>query len=489
MQKMKWSVIAFAVAAASTQMAAASQQSESNGFIEDSKLDLHARTLYFNRDFRNGDGWVSPSNAKKAGWGTDGADIENTRAPYMNGVKHKGYREDFGLGLKAIYESGFTQGTVGFGVDVFGLQGIKLDTGGGRQGNNQFPTDGRSGKAQDNYSQAGAAVKARISSTTLKYGQQFVDLPVLSTDDSRLLPESTTGFLVTSEEIDGLVVHAGHFTALSGMDQSYRDSANDGWLRSIDLIGARYSFTDNLSAAYYYSDAELGHKNAGDRLEAKRQYLNVNYNYPLAENQSVTVDFNAYNTRIDDKDLQAGGWSQWNNSNSKTSKNNIRSLAIAYNINAHTFTIGAQKVEGSLNGGFNSELGDYAGGGTMYFLNDVQYNNFAAKGEKSYQVRYDLDFAQFGVPGLSFMTRYVRGSNIANNVWDLNTGAMTERNNGKNWERNTDVRYVVQSGAAKDLSLHLRNSTYRGNKAAHEGASTADVNEVRFIVEYPLSIL
>ncbi|NLY15882.1 MAG: OprD family porin [Gammaproteobacteria bacterium] len=440
MQKMKWSVIAFAVAAASTQMAAASQQSESNGFVEDSKLDLHARTLYFNRDFRNEDS------------------------------TQQSYREDLGLGLKAIYESGFTQGTVGFGVDVFGLQGIKLDTGGGRQGNNQFPTDGRSGKAQDNYSQAGAAVKARLSNTTLKYGQQFVDLPVLSTDDSRLLPESTTGFLVTSEEIDGLVVHAGHFTALSAMDQSYRDSANGGELRSLDLIGARYNFTDNLSAAYYYADADLGHK--GERLEAKKQYLNINYNHPIADNQSVTVDFNAYSTRVRDRDN-----AYWlTTSDARTGKNNVRSLAVAYNIGSHTFTVGTQTVEGNLNGGYAY---GYDGGGSVYLLNDVQYNDFRAKGEDSWQVRYDLDMAQFGVPGLSFMTRYVRGTNIENNG----------RNNGKNWERDTDVRYVVQSGAAKDLSLHLRNATYRANGAAHAATGNRDVNEVRFIVEYPLSIL
>ncbi len=53
MQMIKLSVIALAVAAASTQMAVASQQSESNGFIEDSSLNAHARALYFNRDFRN----------------------------------------------------------------------------------------------------------------------------------------------------------------------------------------------------------------------------------------------------------------------------------------------------------------------------------------------------------------------------------------------------------------------------------------------------
>ena len=434
MQKMKWSVIAFAVAAASTQMAVASQQSESNGFIEDSKLDLHARTLYFNRDFRDGD-------ATSYG---------------------KGYREDFGLGLKAIYESGFTQGTVGFGVDVFGMTGIRLDGGRGRNGNGLFPTRDND-KPETSYGQSGAAIKARLSNTTLKYGNQFVDLPVFSMDDARLLPESATGFLVTSEEIDGLVLHAGHFTGISAKAQTGRDSSNAGDLRSIDLAGARYNFTDNLSAAYYYADAKVGHK-GDDRARNKKQYLNVNYVHPIADDQSVTVDFNAYSTRLRDRE------------DASTSKNNVRSLAVAYNIGAHTFTVGGQKVEGNHEGGY--EYG-YDGSGSVYILNDVQYNDFRAKGEKSYQVRYDLDFAQFGVPGLSLMTRYVRGTNIANGT----------RNNGKNWERDTDVRYVVQSGFAKDLSLHLRNATYRGNKAAHASAGTNDINEVRFIVEYPLSIL
>ena len=205
MQMIKLSVIALAVAAASTQMAVASQQSESNGFSVASSLNAHARALYFNRDFRND-----------------------------SGSSNNSYNEESGLGLKAIYESGFTQGTVGFGVDAFGLQGIKLDSGKGRHGNSMFPTDGRSGKAQDNYSQAGGAVKARISSTTLKYGEQFVDLPVLSTDDSRLLPETATGFLVTSNEIENLELHAGHFTALTAMEKTYHDSSNDGLLKALD---------------------------------------------------------------------------------------------------------------------------------------------------------------------------------------------------------------------------------------------------------------
>lgn len=438
MQMIKLSVIALAVAAASTQMAVASQQSESNGFIEDSKLDAHARVLYMNRDFRNGATHVSTANAAKG--------------------QRNGYREDLGLGLKAIYESGFTQGTVGFGVDAFGLQGIKLDSGGGRMGNNLFPEESN-GKAVDNYSQAGGAVKARLSNSTLKYGEQFVSLPVLATDDSRLLPETATGFLVTSNEIENLELNLGHFTALTAMDQTHHDSSNKGLLRSLDLVGGRYNFTDDLSVAYFYSDADLGHKGA-DEARVKKHYTNVNYNLPLAEQQNLNFDFNMYNTKYNDKVA------------SDKSKNNVWSLAAAYTIGAHTFTATHQRVTGGLDGGY---LYGYDGGSAVYLANDVQYNGFHQKGEKSFQARYDIDMATLGVPGLSFMTRYVRGSNI-------DSGA---RNDGKNWERDIEAKYVLQSGVAKDLAFRVRQATYRANDAA----DTRDNNEVRLIVEYPLSIL
>lgn len=430
MQMIKLSVIALAVAAASTQMAVASQQSESNGFIEDSKLDAHARVLYMNRDFRND-----------------------------TGSARKSYREDTGLGLKAIYESGFTQGTVGFGVDAFGLQGIKLDSGRGRNGNGQFPNE-RNGKAKDNSSQAGGAVKARLSNTTLKYGEQFVDLPVLSTDDSRLLPETTTGFLVTSNEIENLELNLGHFTALAAQDAVSHDSNYDGVLRSLDLVGGRYNFNDALSAAYYYSDAKLGHN--VDSSTAKKHYTNLNYDLGLANQQSINFDFNMYNSKFKDK------------GQSKES-NNVWSLAAAYSLTpAHTFTAAYQIVSGGNDNGY--EYG-YDGGGAVYLANSVQIHDFEQKGEKSFQARYDLDMATYGVPGLSFMTRYVRGSNI--------DSAATGRNNGKNWERDTEAKYVLQSGAAKDLSFRVRQATYRANDAANY----TDINEVRLIVEYPLSIL
>ena len=59
MRVMKWSMIALAVSAGTTQFAMASSQDESKGFIEDSSLTSKTRMLYMNRDFRNGGGNIA----------------------------------------------------------------------------------------------------------------------------------------------------------------------------------------------------------------------------------------------------------------------------------------------------------------------------------------------------------------------------------------------------------------------------------------------
>lgn len=422
MQVMKWSVIALAVAAGTSQMAVASSQSESNGFIEDSSLNVLTRSVYFNRDWRNGPG------------GND-----------------DGKAEEWGLGFISTFESGFTQGTVGFGVDAIGLLGLKLDSGKGRAGTGLFPT-GSDGRSQDDYSEAGGAVKLRVSSTVLKYGTQFTALPVLSTDDSRLLPQTTEGFLLTSNEIEGLELHAGHFTAMNAQDATGRDSYGEGILKSIDVAGGTYSFTDNLAASLYYSDNED---------IAKKYYGNLNYNFDVAEGQNLGFDFNIYRTKYD-KEYTGTGSSE---------DNTIWSLSSTYGIGAHAFTIAYQKSSGDTS--YDYDIGD--GGGTIWLANSIQRSDFNAKDEKSAQLRYDLDFADYGVPGLQFMARYVKG-------WDMDTGNAAQ---DKEWERNVQVTYTLQDGPAKDLMLRVRQATYR----ADDGYQGGKIDEVRLIAEYPLSIL
>ena len=427
MRVMKWSMIALAVSAGTSQLAMASAQDESKGFIEDSKLNVKTRMLYFSRDFRNN----APGSQSRV--------------------------EETGLGFLGTFESGFTQGTVGFGVDAIGMLGLKLDSGKGRAGTGLFPT-GSDGRSQDEYSEGGGAVKMRISNTVLKFGDQFTALPVLATDDSRLLPEVAEGGLITSNEIDGLTLHAGHFTALNAQAQTYHDSLN---LTEANVFGGTYAITDSLSTSVYYSRIE-------DHF--RKWYGNINWALPISDKQGLVFDFNIYDTKSIGNNL-TGAWVSKSDGTNELD-NIAASLSGAYNIGAHTFTLAYQKVSGD---------GDYAygvdGGGTVFLANSVARSDFNAEDEKSWQARYDLNFAEFGVPGLTFMTRYVRG-----------TGATTRTtDSGKEWERDIDVKYVMQSGPAKDLSFRVRQATYRSSDGVYYGSSSID--ELRLIVEYPLSIL
>ncbi|ATP46392.1 MULTISPECIES: OprD family porin [Pseudomonas] len=427
MRVMKWSMIALAVSAGTSQLAFASAQDESKGFIEDSQLNVKTRMLYFSRDFRN-----NPAGTQSR--------VEET-----------------GLGFLGTYESGFTQGTVGFGVDAIGMLGLKLDSGKGRAGTGLFP-QGSDGRSQDDYSEGGGAVKMRISNTVLKFGDQFTAMPVFATDDSRLLPEVAEGGLITSNEINGLTLNAGHFTAMNAQAQTYHDSLN---LTEANIFGGTYAFTDSLSTSVYYSHIE-------DHF--RKWYGNINWALPISDKQGLVFDFNIYDT----KSIGANRTGAFVTKSDGTNEldNIAASLSAAYNIGAHTFTLAYQKVSGD---------GDYAygvdGGGTVFLANSIARSDFNAEDEKSWQARYDLNFAEFGVPGLTFMTRYARG-----------TGATTRTtDDGKEWERDVDVKYVMQSGPAKDLSFRVRQATYRSSDGVYYGSSSID--ELRLIVEYPLSIL
>ena len=115
----------------------------------------------------------------------------------------------------------------------------------------------------------------------------------------------------------------------------------------------------------------------------------------------------------------------------------------------------------------------------------MNFSDFNGANERSVQLRYDLDMASYGIPGLNFSVRYVKGDDIDGSKADPQGGyAGLQGDGGRHWERNLDLRYVVQSGAAKDLSLRLRHATHRANQAQGE----ADVDEVRLIAEYPLQI-
>ena len=98
MLKQRMSLIALGIL--STSQAMANDQAESKGFVEGSSLKVLLRNAYINRDYKDG-------RPDKSEWGQAAI---------------------------GTFSSGFTQGTVGVGVDVIGQYAIRLDGGKGRSG-------------------------------------------------------------------------------------------------------------------------------------------------------------------------------------------------------------------------------------------------------------------------------------------------------------------------------------------------------------------
>ena len=448
MRVMKWSMIALAVAAAaSTQLATAapfvSDQAEAKGFVEDSTLNLLVRNYYFNRDNKDG--------------GRD--------------------QKDWTQGIWANYSSGYTQGLIGVGVDAYGYLAIKLDGGDGTSGSGNMSrsdTVNANGSRDVNDSQgkAGGAVKFRVSKTELKVGDmQPSTSPVFAVGGSRILPQTASGIQLQSSEIKDLDLEAGHFYSGSSQDKNARDGdlfANYAGVSAnkIDYFGGKYGFTENLSASLY-----------GAKLEDiwNQYYANVNLTTPFGGDTSLNTDFNIYRT-TDTGSAEAGDIS-----------NTTFSLATALSfLKAHTFTLAFQKVNGDTPFDYIGVGKNNRGGDSIFLANSIQYSDFNGAGEKSVQARYDLKMAEYGVPGLSFMVRYVKG-------WDIdgtNTPAGSAYaglygEDGKHHETNFEAKYVVQSGPAKDLSFRIRQAWHVANADEGEG----DVKEFRLITEYPLNIL
>ncbi|UMZ12439.1 OprD family porin [Pseudomonas sp. MPFS] len=428
MFKQRICLIALGILSATQAMA--DGQADAKGFVEDSSLKVLLRNAYINRDKKDG-------NDDQREWGQAAI---------------------------GTFSSGFTQGTVGVGVDAFGLYALRLDKGShsGGQGIDFFKRSEHGNKTPaGDLAKAGAAVKFRFSNTVLAYGDQMPALPVLNYDNARLLPESYTGTLITSKEIKGLELNAGRFTAESRKSAEGRDS---GGLKSINVLGGSYQFTEQFKGALYASDVE-------DVL--KKQYVNLNYVFPLATDQSLTLDFNGYRTKLDKS------YAEFKNAGGQDNK--IWSLAATYATGPHSFTLAHQRSTGDSHlgyayGGYQREQRRVGDGGNTIYLANSYWSDFNAEDERSWQLGYGLDFGAFGVPGLTYNVAYVRGDNITTST----SSGGTER------EIFNQLKYVVQSGPAKDLSVKVRSSILRVSQKSSEYNDSG--NELRVFVDYPINV-
>ncbi|MBD9586308.1 OprD family porin [Pseudomonas sp. PDM03] len=389
------------------------------GFVDDAKATLNLRNFYINRNFTN--------------------------PTYPQG-KAEEWTQNFILDAK----SGFTPGPVGFGVDVLGLYSQKLDGGKGTGGTQLLPIHD-DGRPADNFGRMGVALKGKISKTELKVGEWMPILPILRSDDGRSLPQTFRGGQVTSTEISGLTLYGGQFRQNSPRnDASMEDMSMNGKAAftsdRFNFGGGEYLFNEKRTqvGVWYAELSDIYHQ----------QYFNLSHSQPIGD-WTLGANLGFFNGKEDGSAL-AGDLDN---------KTTFAMLSAKYGGN--TFYVGLQKLTGDnawmrVNG---------TSGGTL--ANDSYNSSYDNAREKSWQLRHDYNFVALGIPGLTMMNRYISGDNV-------HTGAITD---GKEWGRESELAYTIQSGVLKNLNVKWRNASIR------KDFSNNEFDENRIIINYPISLL
>ena len=453
---MKKSTLALAVA-----LGAIAQHAGAAGFIEDSKATLGLRNFYINTDNRDGHpSATSNTRSKNAEWGQ-------------------------GFDLRFI--SGYTQGTVQFGVDAIGLYGVRLDSSRAEHGNYNgtasggtvFPSDGN--KAVHDYASLGVTGKVKISQTELKLGTLQPKLPVIVTNDGRLLPQTFQGGQITTNDIKDLTLVAGQIEKAKGRNSTDSDQlslagANTRgatWRDSNKFYyaGGDYKVTKDLTAQYYYGNLEDFYK---------QHFLGLTHNWSIGPGV-LKSDLRYFNSSDDGANghdsayYTSGNYNGFSGGKGKVD-NNLYSGLFLYTVAGHTFGGGYQVSNGSSDFPWLNQ-GD---GSSAYITTDMQIQKFARAGERTWQARYAYDFAKVGVPGLTAGVVYLKGSDIDT------VGAnptRTEITGQSEWERDITVAYVIPEGPLKNLGVAWKNAMWRTDLA-----NTRSQDENRLIVSYSLPL-
>ena len=409
-----------------------------DGFVEGSHLSVNTRNYYMNRDRRD---------------------------------VHSDDSKEWGQGFLGTFESGYTQGTVGFGLDAHAMLGLKLDGGGGTDGSSILPYGSGNGKAPGSFSTAGGTLKMRALDTELKAGDLFLNNPVIAGGMTRMLPQTFRGVTLANHSLDGWLFEGGQasFTKLYNQSGHQRIGTSYGALPShtdaqhMNWAGVSFSGMPGLTSNLYASEL----KDVWNQY-----YYDLDYTYALNDLVSLNPGLHYYHT-------QDTGQSLLGNID-----NNTYSLHFSVGVGHHSVTAAYQRVNG------NTPFDYIAQGDSVYLDNSQQYSDFNGPNERSWKLKYAYDFSGLGMPGLTSAVSYISGKTDLTSVDPQSRGYSrwysAEGKDAKHWERDIDLKYVVQGGKAKDLAVRLQWATNRGSNGY--SAVDNDVDEYRVIVDYPINL-
>lgn len=368
-------------------------------------------------------------------------------------------------GVMANFESGYTGGLIGFGVDASLYAALKLDGGAGAE-NMVHVAKGGGGSHQLAWAYPGRYnVKARVSNTVFKYGLQTVDNPFMAPHDNRALPPAFLGAALLSREVRDMTLEAGSFTkniarghtTLTSLMTQYGETR----ISRVSYVGGKWSYSPNGELALYANQAD----------DVWRQYYaSVQHSLGSPATIKWTGFGNVYSTHDTGRARQGA------------INNNAYSLSLAAQHGAHELLLGYQQILGD-------QFFDYLSETDGIALANSAAADYNAPHEKSLQLRYTFYGEQAGLPGFKAMLWGLTGwgaDGRAGAANDPSQSSIYWRNGapvqGRHHEFGVSPSYTVQRGKLKDARIAFIAMWHHGS--THYSDPTS--REYRLVVSVPL---
>lgn len=424
-------------------------QEQAEGFVEGSHANLTFRNFYAGQKTSRDSYFTIPK--------TGGSERTDQRTIWIQAAM-------------LDYRSGFTQGVLGLGLDlsVWGATNLERGKGAVAGGADRTLVENNGDPVNEWSRLAVGALKIRVSNTELRAGRLTAENPMLRAKDNRSLPSTFEGVSVVSNDFGGAAVQAGYIDRViprTGSDtekfvSTFGNRNFNG--DSLSYVGFNTKPWYGLSTSVYASRFE----NVWDRY-----YLGLTHRAGDSKLLNFKNMLSIYRTQ--DQGKRELGYID----------NTIASLSTTLTHSAHSLTLAYQQV-------FGNEYFDYPWETSSNFSSISLYSDYNGPNERSAMAKYDLDFAPYGVPGLTTSLWYARGWGIDGTHYDGDrNGAHTGYNvkgldGASHWETGLMASYVVQSGRLRNSSLRTIIFHHRGDPGQIDG----NYDELRIIATAPFQL-
>ena len=434
-----------------TTLAGTSAQSEAKGFVDGASLGGTTRNWFSNEQRFRGGKFTYQKHGE---------------------ARTDAYRTNWVQGTILNLSSGFTQGTVGVATEVAAYNAIVLDRSKRdiKGGSNRTLADS-DGDAVDQWSKLGLAnVKFRVSNTTLTAGRQNFSSGIVDTIGNRALPSSFEGFSLNSEEFSNLSFQGAYFDRVSprteqSLSKFRTEYGNGQEADHVYTAGVNYQPFKSLKTSFF-----------GAQVKDfwNQYYFGATHELGDSQQLSLTTGLNYYKTVDEGKKLMG------------KIDNDTYSLSLGLTHQAHSLTFSYQQVNGN-------EYFDYLHETNGIYLANSLTSDFNGPNEKSFQIAYGINMAEYGVPGLKFNVYSARGWGIDGTHYNgtaygeagASRSDLRLMDGEKHQEYGVGSSYAIQSGPLKATTIRATYVTHRASSEQADG----NIKEFRLVTTIPFNIL